>query len=248
MGKKVKGEDTLTQKEMEQQKEIERLQNKIRSLLDAYERVSLELEQLKTEQKPQKQKGRPPVKREVKERILARYRKRDTMRVISKEEGIALSTVQKIIKEASEQSRIVYVYADKEIPTTIIDASALTQRVEIENLTDDMLSRAFGIQEHPSWEDYETFLETRCMPRTRYGIKEELHRMGIDSYDPFQILEKTAGRVRGDHQYLIRMGKDWILRYDQVRKGSRKGTDRRKKLLTFMAETEREWKLDESKY
>ena len=56
MGKKVKGEDTLTQKEMEQQKEIERLQNKIRSLLDAYERVSLELEQLKTEQKPQKQK------------------------------------------------------------------------------------------------------------------------------------------------------------------------------------------------
>ena len=72
MGKKVKGEDTLTQKEMEQQKEIERLQNKIRSLLDAYERVSLELEQLKTEQKPQKQKGRPPVKREVKERILAR--------------------------------------------------------------------------------------------------------------------------------------------------------------------------------
>lgn len=72
--------------------------------------------------------------------------------------------------------------------------------------------------------------------------------MGIDSYDPFQILEKTAGRVRGDHQYLIRMGKDWILRYDQVRKGSRKGTDRRKKLLTFMAETEREWKLDESKY
>ena len=167
----------MTQKEMEQQKEIERLQNKIRSLLDAYERVSLELEQLKTEQKPQKQKGRPPVKREVKERILARYRKRDTMRVISKEEGIALSTVQKIIKEASEQSRIVYVYADKEIPTTIIDASALTQRVEIENLTDDMLSRAFGIQEHPSWEDYETFLETRCMPRTRYGIKEELHRL-----------------------------------------------------------------------
>ena len=42
-------------------------------------------------------------------------------------------------------------------------------------------------------------------------------------------VEKTAGRVRGDHQYLIRMGKDWILRYDQVRKGSRKGTDRRKK-------------------
>ena len=36
------------------------------------------------------------------------------------------------------------------------------------------------------------------MPRTRYGIKKELEHMGLDSYDPFQIVEITKGRVYGD--------------------------------------------------
>ena len=235
----------MTEKERQQEKEIERLQKKVKMLSEAYEKVSQELKQAKQEPK---RKGRPAVDAMTKVKVLELYRQGHTMREIAKQEGIAAGTVHKIIAKASKDSRIVYVYANREDPATIIDACALTRKVKIVNLTDDMLSRAFGVREDPSWKDYEEFLESRCMPRTRFGIREELSYMGIDSYDPFLILCKTSGRVYGDHQYLRKMGEEWIDAYDKILKETKNDPKGRENLLEFVRRSEKEWKLNEGEY
>lgn len=149
-------------------------------------------------------------------RVLALCHQGKKADAISRATGLSVDEVQKIIDEAAQRSRILYVFMDREVPATIIDVCGITQSIRIVNLTDDLLSRAFGIRENPDWNDYEEFLESRCMPRTRYGIREELREMGIDTYDPFLIVEKTAGRVHGDGQWLRRMSPEWVTEYDTI--------------------------------
>lgn len=230
---------------MRQQQEIEHLQKKLQSVTKAYQQVVQELNQIK--QRP-KTKGRPALAQEKKAKILSLYRQGRTMRMIVEQEQVSLGTVHRVIKETAEKSRIVYVFADREIPATIIDANNYMEKVQIWNLTDQLISRAFGVKENPTWEDYEGFLESRCMPRRRYGIREELRLMGIDSYDPYQILEKTSGRLYEDHQYLVRMQKDWIREFDTIIKSTQDEKKRRKQLMNLMHSSEKEWKRNEVEY
>lgn len=81
------------------------------------------------------------------------------------------------------------------------------QKVAIQNETDDLLHRAFGIKAKPTWEDFEEFLESRCFPRTREGISLILEDLELDFYDPLSIVEKTQGRMAEDAQWL----KIWYL-------------------------------------
>lgn len=76
------------------------------------------------------------------------------------------------------------------------------QRVLIKNTTDILLHRAFGIKQKPSWQDFEEFLEERCFPRTRAHLRLVLKDVGVDSYDPLAIVEKTGGRMAEDNQWL----------------------------------------------
>lgn len=76
------------------------------------------------------------------------------------------------------------------------------QRIAIQNDTEDLLHRAFGIKAKPTWEDFEEFLESRCFPRTREGIFLILDDLGLDFYDPLSIIEKTRGRMAEDEQWL----------------------------------------------
>lgn len=76
------------------------------------------------------------------------------------------------------------------------------QRIAIQNKTDDLLHRAFGIKAKPTWEDFEEFLESRCFPRSREGLSLILEDLGLDFYDPLSIIEKTRGRMAEDAQWL----------------------------------------------
>lgn len=96
--------------------------------------------------------------------------------------------------------RLIYMY--KQFPCTIIDVDYLNKTVKIQNRTDDVLHRAFGVDENPSWDDYENFLESRCFPRSREDIGNVLALMGLDSYDPMQIIRKTQGRISDDSQWI----------------------------------------------
>ena len=64
------------------------------------------------------------------------------------------------------------------------------------------MKRAFGVNENPTWEDFESFLEERCFPNSRAMKKTILQRIGVDSYDPLQILEMNKGRTAEDNQYI----------------------------------------------
>lgn len=87
-------------------------------------------------------------------------------------------------------------------PCTVIDVDFLHQKVYIQNRTDDLLHRAFGVVEDPSWEDFQDFLESRCFPSTRGNVKAELRELGLTDYDPLQIVEKTHGRTAEDNLWL----------------------------------------------
>lgn len=85
---------------------------------------------------------------------------------------------------------------------TVILVDFLHEKILIRNETDCMIDRAFGVKEKPTWEDFQYFLEERCVPRTRFGMHEILKDYGLDSFDPLAIIEKTKGHMAEDHQWV----------------------------------------------
>ncbi len=81
---------------------------------------------------------------------------------------------------------------------TIIDVDERNRRVKIYNYTRNYIERAFGKEEHPSFEEYEAFLESRCFPESRDKMKLILKDLDIPFYDPILIIEKTDGRMAED--------------------------------------------------
>ena len=72
----------------------------------------------------------------------------------------------------------------------------------MKNYTDRIPLRAFGAVENPFWADFEEFLKERCLPASRAGLKGILREMGVPFFDPLLIIEKTNGRMAGDHQWI----------------------------------------------
>jgi len=85
---------------------------------------------------------------------------------------------------------------------TIIDIDFMHQQIYITNVTNDIIHRAFGVVKTPTWEDFEFFIESRCVPKSRSNIKNILRDIGVSSYDPLQIIEKTKGRMAEDNQWI----------------------------------------------
>ena len=81
---------------------------------------------------------------------------------------------------------------------TLIDVDEINQRVRIKNYTDNLLDRAFGRIEKPSFKDYEEFLESRCFPKQRDKMKLILEDLNLPFYDPMLIVKKTQGRMAED--------------------------------------------------
>lgn len=85
---------------------------------------------------------------------------------------------------------------------TVILVDFKNERIVVQNETDNMIHRAFGIKAKPTWEDFMEFLESRCFPRTRDQLRLVLEDVGVDSYDPLAIVEKTKGRMAEDLQWI----------------------------------------------
>lgn len=49
--------------------------------------------------------------------------------------------------------------------------------------------KAFGVNENPTLQDFEEFLEDRCFPRERYNINEMLIELKLDNYNPLEIIK-----------------------------------------------------------
>lgn len=104
------------------------------------------------------------------------------------------------IDVADYSMRMDFMCEDELCTTILIDFQR--RRIAVQNETEDIIHRAFGIKAKPTWEDFEEFLESRCFPRTRDHLRLVLEDVGVDSYDPLAIVEKTKGRMAEDLQWI----------------------------------------------
>lgn len=89
-----------------------------------------------------------------------------------------------------------------DILCTKIYADFTDKDLSAENYTDNLVKTAFGKNEIPTWRDFENFLEERCIPRSRSGLREYLETIGVEEYNPLEIIKKTQGRMAEDDQWI----------------------------------------------
>ncbi len=123
--------------------------------------------------------------------------------------GDAITICPKQDPEQYRQSRLkqghelleIRFYNDNDL-CTLIYADKTTRDICAENYTEQVVKTAFGKNSNPSWEDLELFLEERCIPRQRAGLRDYLETLGLDEYNPIDIIKKTKGRMAEDNQWL----------------------------------------------
>ncbi len=126
-----------------------------------------------------------------------------TMEAVAKHYGTSRQIVDKYINRPPQKGytlRMMYMNGQK--TCTIIDVDFMNEKISIKNRTDDILHRAFGVVEKPTWEQFQDFLADRCFPETRGNVKTLLKDLQLDSYDPLQIVEKTKGRTADDNLWI----------------------------------------------
>lgn len=70
--------------------------------------------------------------------------------------------------------------------------------VWVENYTEDLVKRPFGVFEKPTFQQFKDFLESRCFPKTRFNCRQLLQDADLDCYNPFQIVQLTHGAMSDD--------------------------------------------------
>lgn len=93
-------------------------------------------------------------------------------------------------------------YMHKNSRCTLIDVDDSKRIIQIKNYKSSPMFRAFGVNEHPSYEDYLAFLEERCVPKNRDKIKIYLDSIGVPFYDPYLIIQKSKGRMAEDNFWI----------------------------------------------
>ena len=93
-------------------------------------------------------------------------------------------------------------YFDRDRLCTEIIADKTEHSLCVENHTHNTIKTAFGNNTMPTWEQLQLFLEERCIPRARAGLREYLDVIGVEEYDPIEIIQKTEGRMAEDDQWI----------------------------------------------
>lgn len=131
-------------------------------------------------------------------------------------DGYAITITKKLdmqafIQRATTQGHelVLLSYYDSQTLCTKIAADYRKKMICIENYVSNVLKTAFGNNHEPTWEDYQSFLEDRCIPRTRAGLRYYLDEIGVEEYEPLEIIKKTAGRMAEDQQWIeVEVGRD----------------------------------------
>ena len=93
-------------------------------------------------------------------------------------------------------------YFDGEELCTTIIADNMERVLCIENHTDRVIKTAFGNNAVPTWEDLQHFLEERCIPRARAGLREYLETIGVETERHGIVTAKLEGRMAEDEQWI----------------------------------------------
>lgn len=111
-------------------------------------------------------------------------------------EDFALSAYEKgnIVK-------IVKYFVAEEL-CAILAVDYTEEDLAVKNLTCDPIRLPFGKKTSVSFEDYKNLLAERCISKDRFGLREYLETIGVEKYDPFEIIKITEGRMAEDHVHL----------------------------------------------
>lgn len=121
--------------------------------------------------------------------------------VIHKASAMDYDVFRMEAKKKKHPLTVLYFYYEDTLCTKIC-ADYQTKKVAIQNETKDVLRRAFGVEEYPTWTDYMDFLRERCVPETRDGISFYLKELGLETYEPLEIIRKTEGRMAEDNHWI----------------------------------------------
>lgn len=111
-------------------------------------------------------------------------------------------------QEFAEQKRVLghelrrLRFYDRDKLCTAITADFTDETLVAENYVGDPIKNAFGNNLLPDWADFQAFLQERCIPKERAGLREYLEALGLDEYDPIEIIRKTGGRMAEDQQWI----------------------------------------------
>lgn len=88
---------------------------------------------------------------------------------------------------------------DDKVAEVFISADRKT--VKVKQYTDNIWIKPFPMEE-PTLEDVADFLESRCFPRSRVNCQQLLEDLGLETYSPIGIVQKTYGRQFDDFIWL----------------------------------------------
>lgn len=92
-------------------------------------------------------------------------------------------------------------YNGNQLCTTIY-ADFTDETLTIENHISNPIKTAFGNNIYPNWEDFQIFLQERCISKNRAGLQEYMDTLNISEYEPLEIIKQTEGRMAEDQQWL----------------------------------------------
>ncbi len=121
--------------------------------------------------------------------------------VITVSPKLPLQEFLEVNHRAGHKMLLISCYSGKTLCARIA-ADETGKSVCIENLSADYLKLPFGKNQNPGWEDFQQFLENRCIPKTRAGVREYLETIGVEAYQPLEIIRKTRGRMAEDDLWL----------------------------------------------
>ena len=98
------------------------------------------------------------------------------------------------------KARYDFMLGDDILTSILVDF--LREKINVVDYFSHPMKRAFGVKKRPSWDDFVSFLEDRCVPRSRDHMKLILRDYKLDSYDPFAIVERTGGSMAEDERYI----------------------------------------------
>lgn len=115
-----------------------------------------------------------------------------------------IATIEEFVsqKSALGHSLSVLKFWDAHTLCTTIAVDFTEQTLCVENHTKRLVKTAFGKNRLPTWEDFRDFLEERCIPRQREGLRAYLDALALDEYDPWEIVRRTQGRMAEDQQWI----------------------------------------------
>ncbi len=191
----------------DEQQQIITLKKLLKREQDRNRKLQVELIELKNKREEASavgKKGRPRLSEKQVEEIRILGDMGYSVRKIEQETKVSIGSISNVLKSFRNQKKTIreVEFLFQEELCTRIYVDFQNETVEIENFTEDNIRRAFGCKTRVSWQEFQDFLEERCFPRSRDRMKHILKELDVSTYDPWQIIQVTEGRMAEDKQWI----------------------------------------------